>query len=211
MVSTDLPSNSNSSILHQFLVSNSVAYQNQFANQHFVACGTQSHSLPLNIQSLGERMPRYADLLHAPQLSNESDSRHGTRSVNLLETSAAIQAQRLSLSLGSVMDPGCIIYNHAGLDRTTSNYCFAGTGCAFIPFAAIGSSKYLKPAQTLLEEMVNIGSRDIDISNKKHVKKLSRRSKSRSFGYNEELSEKPGSCVYLLKLLALLQEVNPIF
>ncbi|XP_073032203.1 BEL1-like homeodomain protein 11 [Primulina eburnea] len=106
------------------------------------------------------------------------------------------------------MDPGYIIYNNAGLHRTASDYCFAGTGCAFIPSAAIGSSKYLKPAQTLLEEMVNIGSKEIDISNKKYVEKLSRRSKSGSFGYNEELSEKPGSCVHLLKLLALLQEVE---
>ncbi|XP_073125030.1 BEL1-like homeodomain protein 11 [Henckelia pumila] len=208
MVSEDSPSNSNSSILHQFLVSNSIADQNQFENQHFVACGTQSHSLPSNIQSLGERMPRYVDLFHAPQLSNESDLRHGTRSMNLLETSAAHQAQRLSLSLGSVMDPGYIIYNNPGLDRTTSDYCFPGTGCAFIPSAAIGSSKYLKPAQTLLEEMVNIGSKEIDISNKKYVEKLSRRSKSAPFGYNEALSEKPGSCVHLLKLLAFQQEVE---
>ncbi|XP_073306808.1 BEL1-like homeodomain protein 11 isoform X3 [Primulina huaijiensis] len=184
MVLEDSPSNSNSSILHQFLVLNSIADQNQFENQHFVDCGSQSHSLPLNMQSLGERMPRSVDLLHAPQLSNESVSRHGTRSMNLLETSAAHQAQRLSLSLGSVMDPGYIIY------------------------AAMGSSKYLKPAQSLLEEMVNIGSKEIDSSNKKYMEKLSRRCQSGSFGYNEELSEKPGSCVHLLKFLALLPEVE---
>ncbi|XP_073020030.1 BEL1-like homeodomain protein 11 [Primulina eburnea] len=184
MVLEDSPSNSNSSILHQFLVLNSIADQNRFENQHFVACGSQSHSLPLNIQSLGERMPRSVDLLHAPQLSNESVLRHGTRSMNLLETSAAHQAQRLSLSLGSVMDPGYIIY------------------------AAIGSSKYLKPAQSLLEEMVNIESNEIDTSNKKYMEKLSHPRQTGSFGYNEELSEKPGSCVHLLKFLALLQEVE---
>ncbi|XP_073306807.1 BEL1-like homeodomain protein 11 isoform X2 [Primulina huaijiensis] len=198
MVLEDSPSNSNSSILHQFLVLNSIADQNQFENQHFVDCGSQSHSL----------MPRSVDLLHAPQLSNESVSRHGTRSMNLLETSAAHQAQRLSLSLGSVMDPGYIIYYNTVLDRATSDYCFAGTGCAFISSAAMGSSKYLKPAQSLLEEMVNIGSKEIDSSNKKYMEKLSRRCQSGSFGYNEELSEKPGSCVHLLKFLALLPEVE---
>ncbi|KZV20164.1 hypothetical protein F511_01021 [Dorcoceras hygrometricum] len=201
MRSEDSPSNSNSSILHQFLVSNSIAAQNQYENQHFVACGTQSDSLPLDIQSLGERMPRSVDLLIAPQLSDESDLRQCKRSMNLLETSAAHRPQRLSLSLGSVMDPGYIVYNN-----TTSDCCFAGTGYTFIPSAALGSSKYLKPAQSLLEEMVSIGSKEIDISNKRYVEKLSRSSKIGSS--NEELSEKPGSCVHLLKLLALLQEVE---
>ncbi|KAK4481447.1 hypothetical protein RD792_012341 [Penstemon davidsonii] len=85
---------------------------------------------------------------------------------------------------------------------------------------ASGSSKYLKPAQSLLEEMVSVGSKDIDISNQKYVEKLSHGSKKGYFGLSSELKaefsnsnsellgEKHGTYVNLLKLLALLEEVE---
>ncbi|XP_073134687.1 BEL1-like homeodomain protein 11 isoform X2 [Henckelia pumila] len=245
MVSEDSPSDSNSSIMHQFIISNSIADQNQFANQHFDAYGTDSvsnhihyaQSLPLSIQCLGERISRSVDL-HTSQLSDESDVSHGTRLMDLLGTSneAAHQAQRLSLSLGSVscrqIDP---CYLNTAFDRMMNDYSFVRNGLispssgsqnqsgstshGIESFsAAIGISKYLKPAQSLLEEMVGVGGKHIDASNQKYVEKLSHGSLKGSFGLaseikaeffrNELLSEKHGAFVSLLKLLALLDEVE---
>ncbi|KAI3464908.1 hypothetical protein Pfo_021571 [Paulownia fortunei] len=254
MVSEDSPSNSNSSILHQFIISNSIANQNQFGNQHFDAYGTDSvsnspypHSLPLSIQCLGDRMSRSVDLVHAPHLSDESDISHDRRLMDLLGTSneAAHPAQRLSLSLGSVpcrqrplnsslLNHGYLISGEAtrescntGLDRVINDYSFAGN--AFAPSAAslnqscstsygtesfaaaIGSSKYLKPAQSILQEMVSIGGKEIDASNQKYVEKLSHGSRKGSYGLSSELkAEFSNSELYinLLKLLALLEEVE---
>lgn len=238
MVSEDSPSDSNSSIVHQFIISNSISEQNQFANQNFDAYGTDSvsnipyaQSLPLSIQCLGERISRSVDL-HNSQLSDESDASHRTRLMDLLGASneAAHQAQRISLSLGSG-------YLNTPFDRMITDYSFVRNG--FSPSsgsqnlscsishgtesfsAAVGISKYLKPAQSLLEEMVGVGSKDIDVSDQIYVEKLSHGSLKGSLGLaseikaeffiNELLSEKHGTFVSLLKLLALLDEVNSIF
>ncbi|KZV26769.1 hypothetical protein F511_25333 [Dorcoceras hygrometricum] len=238
MVSEDSPSDSNSSIVHQFIISNSIADQNQFSNQHFDAYGTDSvsdipyaQSLPLSIQCLGDRSVD----LHTSQVSDESHASHGTRLMDLLGTSneSAHQAQRLSLSLGSVscrqIDPG---YLHTAFDRMINDYSFVRNGfiagsqnqsCSISHgtesfSAAIGSSKYLKPTQSLLEEMVGIGGKDMDAGNQKYVEKLSHgglkgffRLASEikaEFFSNELLSEKHGTFVSLLKLLALLDEVE---
>ncbi|KAL0325773.1 UNVERIFIED_CONTAM: BEL1-like homeodomain protein 11 [Sesamum radiatum] len=195
MVSEDSPSNSNSSILHQFIISTSIANQNHFGNQHFDAYGTTDsvsnspypHSLPLSIQFLGDRISRSVDLVHhAPQLSDDSDIGHDRRLMDLLgrSTEAAQPAQRLSLSLGSVpcrqrplnsslLNPSYLISGEAarescnlGIDRVINDYSFTGTAFTSLNqscstsygtesfAAAIGSSKYLKPAQSILEEMV---------------------------------------------------------
>ncbi|XP_075516091.1 BEL1-like homeodomain protein 11 [Primulina tabacum] len=241
MVSEDSPADSNSSILHQFSISNSISDQNQFANQHYDAYGTASvsnipypQSLPLSIQCLGERNSKSVDL-HTSRLSDESDVSHRTRLMDLLGTSND-QAQRLSLSLGSVscrqIDTG---YLNTAIDRMiTDNYSFVRNG--FSPSsgsqnescsishgtesfsAVVGISKYLKPAQSLLEEMVGVGGKDIDANNQKYVENLSHGSLKGSFRLaseikaeffsNELLSEKHGTFVSLLKLLALLDEVD---
>ncbi|KAG8377843.1 hypothetical protein BUALT_Bualt08G0075700 [Buddleja alternifolia] len=210
MVSEDSPSNShsNSSIMHQF-----IAHQNQFGNQHFGAYGTNSvsnntpypHSLPL-------------DLVHGPQPSDESDISHDSRLIDLLGRSN--DAQRLSLSLGSVpcnqrpLNPS--LFN-PGLERVI-DYSFAGNAFNHGPESLIASSKYLKPAQSLLEEMVRVGGKDIDISNEKYVEKLSGGSRKGPFGLSpglkselsnsELLSDKHETYINLLKLLALLEEVE---
>ncbi|KAK6115300.1 hypothetical protein DH2020_007569 [Rehmannia glutinosa] len=262
MVSEDSPSNSNSSILHHFIISNSIANQTQFPNQQFDPYGTTTtdsisnntpyhpHSLPLSIQSLGDRISRSIDLVHAPQLSEESDISHERRIMDLFGTSNDQRpnpAQRLSLSLGSVpcrqsqplnstlFNPGYFIpgetvreSSNPGLDRVINDYSsFAGNAFASLnhhhhqscstsygnePFgAAIGSSRYLKPAQSLLQEMVSVGSKDIDASNQKYVDKLSRASRKGYHGLSSELRAEFSSnelYINLLKLLALLDEVE---
>ncbi|PIN23009.1 Transcription factor MEIS1 [Handroanthus impetiginosus] len=250
MVSEDSPSNSNTSILHQFIFSNSIANQNQFANQHFDPYRTDSvsnspypHSLPLSIQLLGDRMSRPLDIVHAPQLSDESDMSNDRRLMDLLGTSneAAHPTQRLSLSLGSVpcrqrslnsslLNPGYLISGAAAREscnNVINDYSFSGTAFASMNqscstlygtesfAAAIGSSKYLKPVQSLLEEMVSIGGKDVDATNQKYVEKLSRKGSYRissdlktEFSNTELLNEKHGTYVNLLKFLALLEEVE---
>ncbi|KAL0360635.1 UNVERIFIED_CONTAM: BEL1-like homeodomain protein 11 [Sesamum radiatum] len=259
MVSEDSPSNSNSSILHQFIISTSITNQNHFGNQHFDAYGATDsvsnspypHSLPLSIQFLGDRISRSVDLVHhAPQLSDDSDIGHDRRLMDLLgrSTEAAQPAQRLSLSLGSVpcrqrplnsslLNPSYLISGEAarescnlGIDRVINDYSFTGTAFTSLNqscstsygtesfAAAIGSSKYLKPAQSILEEMVSVGGKDIDLSNQKYVEKLSRGSRKGSHGLSSELKaelsngellpEKHGNYTNLIKLLALLEEVE---
>lgn len=199
-------------------------------------------------------MSRSVDLVHAPQQSEKSDISHDRSLMDLLGTSneAAHQAQRLSLSLGSVpcgprplnsslLNPGYLISGEAARDSCNTeldhviNYYSIG-GSVFAPSAAslsqsclnlygtesftaaIGSSKYLKPAQSLLEEMINVGGKDIDASNQKYVEKLSPGSRKGSYGLSSELktqfsnsqllNENNGTYINLLKLLALLEEVN---
>lgn len=259
MVSQDSPSNTNSSILHQFISSNSIASQNQFRNQHFDPYAVDSigngpypqslGSMP-NIYSFDERMSRSTDV-RAPQLIDEARIDRDRRLIDLLGRSTEVsqQAQRLSLSLGSehsrqsslnssnFLSPGYMISEEAGrescntgLDRMAHDFSFSGN--AFSPInqscstsygtesiaATIGSSKYLKPAQSLLEEMVNVGGKDIDLSNQKYVEKLSRGCKKDSFGLsfelkaelsnNELLIEKHETYLNLVKLIALLEEVD---
>ncbi|CAA2979146.1 BEL1-like homeodomain 11 [Olea europaea subsp. europaea] len=259
MVSQDSPSNTNSSILHQFISSNSIASQNQFRNQHFDPYAVDSigngpypqslGSMP-NIYSFDERMSRSTDV-RAPQLIDEARIDRDRRLIDLLGRSTEVsqQAQRLSLSLGSehsrqsslnssnFLSPGYMISEEAGrescntgLDRMAHDFSFSGN--AFSPInqscstsygtesiaATIGSSKYLKPAQSLLEEMVNVGGKDIDLSNQKYVEKLSRGCKKDSFGLsfelkaelsnNELLIEKHETYLNLVKLIALLEEVE---
>lgn len=260
MVSQDSPSNSSSNILHQFIVSNSIASQNELRNQHFdpysvdsIGNGPYPQSLGLlpNIYSFDERMSRSTDFVHAPQLTDEARIDRDRRLIDLLGPSTEVsqQARRLSLSLGSehsrqrslnssnFISPGYMISGEAarescnmGLDRMANDFSF--TGNAFSPInqscstsygtesfaAAIGSSKYLKPAQSLLEEMVSVGGKDIDLSNQKYVEKLSRGCKEGSFGLsfelkaelsnNELLIEKHETYLNLVKLIALLEEVE---
>ncbi|XP_022862454.1 BEL1-like homeodomain protein 11 isoform X1 [Olea europaea var. sylvestris] len=245
MVSQDSPSISNLSILHQFIVSNSIASQYEFRNQHFDPYAEDSIEnspypqylglLP-HTYSLDERMSRSKDLVHAHQLTDETHIDRDRQLIDLLGTSTEVsqQAQRLSLSLGSMQSrqrslnsSNFISHGYTGLDRMANDISFAGN--AFSPVnqscstlygtesfaAAIGSSKYLKPAQSLLEEMVSVGGKDIDLSNQKCIEKLSRACKKGSsfalkaeFSNNEMLIEKHETYLNLVKLIALLEEVE---
>lgn len=183
-------------------------------------------------------MSRSTDLVHAHQLTDETHIDRDRRLIDLLGTSTEVsqQAQRLSLSLGSMQSrqrslnsSNFISPAYTGLDRTANDISF--TGNAFSPVnqscstsygtesfaAAIGSLKYLKPAQSLLEEMVSVGGKDIDLSNQECIEKLSRACKKGSsfalkaeFSNNELLIEKHETYLNLVKLIALLEEVDSL-
>ncbi|XWS25825.1 hypothetical protein CRYUN_Cryun27aG0100400 [Craigia yunnanensis] len=83
MVSRDSTPNPTSSMLHHFIVSDSINSQNQFGGQHFDAYASalrgnhntfpQTLGLLPNIHSLGEIMSRSMDLLPAPIVTEESE------------------------------------------------------------------------------------------------------------------------------------------
>ncbi|KAJ9567595.1 hypothetical protein OSB04_003561 [Centaurea solstitialis] len=81
---------------------------------------------------------------------------------------------------------------------------------------SIGSSRYLKPTQSLLDEMVSIGGKDLDSSNKSYAHKLSSSGWQGSLGLCSELKaelcsnglsmEKQELQATLAKLISLLEE-----
>lgn len=81
---------------------------------------------------------------------------------------------------------------------------------------AVGDSKYLKPAQSLLEEAISVGGKLVQVSNEEYIKKLSPNDKKGSSGVSSELrsdlfnnvssSEKQLEAK-LSKLISLLEEV----
>ncbi|XAR61716.1 hypothetical protein NMG60_11016217 [Bertholletia excelsa] len=257
MVSQGSPSNPASSILHQFIISDSIPGQNQFENRQFDAYGTdstanasyhQSLSFLSSIQSLGERISRSLDLVRAPP--PPESPRH---LMDLLGTSNETnpQAERLSLSLSSdmlvpqvqfrqrpfnsnVISPSYLISgevreacNHPGDEysfvgspfasssSTLINQSYSGTESFVI---AVSSSRYLKPAQLLLEEVVNLGGEAVSLSNEKYIRRLSRNSRRGSVGLCSELKaelcsnvlsgEKHELQVTMAKLISLLEEVE---
>lgn len=82
---------------------------------------------------------------------------------------------------------------------------------------AVGDSKYLKPAQSLLEEAISVGGKLVQVSNEEYIKKLSPTDKKGSLGVCSELrsdlfnnvlsSEKQQLEAKLSKLISLLEEV----
>lgn len=81
---------------------------------------------------------------------------------------------------------------------------------------AIGDSKYLKPAQSLLEEAVSVGGKLVQVSNEEYIKKLAPTDKGslgvcselRSDLFNNVLSlEKQQLEAKLSKLISLLEQV----
>ncbi|XP_031269128.1 BEL1-like homeodomain protein 11 [Pistacia vera] len=267
MVSKDSPPNPASNMLHQFIISDSITGRNQFENQNFDAYGSavrannsyrQSLGLLPTIQSLGERISRSMDLVHAPAVAEESEISHTRHLMDLLGASNETnhQAQRLSLSLGSHMLVPSVQYKQRSLSSDiTSNYLFCGnegrevcnpgfehvsddysfTAGTFTSsstsanrscssdgtesFAiAIRNSKFLKPAQSLLEE-VSVGGRNIDKSDERYIgdlyhssirggQRLSSELKA-EFCNNGMLSaEKYELHLGIAKLISLLEEVE---
>ncbi|KAL8459041.1 hypothetical protein ACS0TY_036499 [Phlomoides rotata] len=166
-------------------------------NHHFDA---YSESLPPSIRSLSD--------------GSEPD-RH---LIDLLGPSNGA-SQRLSLSLGGsvqrgLLNPSCAM----GFDYCTSdgsaNYSMNQSWSSY-GAESIAVSKYLQPAQSLLEEMLSIGGINV---NQKYSEKLCRNSRKGAFSLSsrikaeisnaELLIEKHEDYVNLLKLIALLQEVE---
>lgn len=82
----------------------------------------------------------------------------------------------------------------------------------------VGNSKYLKPAQVLLEEIANVGGKAVELRNEKYIRKLSRNSRRGSVGLCSELkaelcsdglsSDKHELQAKIMKLISLLEEVG---
>lgn len=267
MVSKESPPNPASNMLHQFIMSDSITAQN-LANQHFDAYGPalrgnntypQSLGVLPSIQSLGERISRSMELVHAPSGAEESSEiSHSRHLMDLLGASNENndQSQRLSLSLNSHMLVPSVHYNQRSLnsDIAVPNYLFFGdesreacnpgvehvsegysfTGGTFSSsstslnrscssdgtesFAyAVGSSRFLKPAQTLLEEVVNVG-KNIDMNDERYIRKLYHGSRRGGLRLSSELkaelcstgilsAEKHEMHLRIAKLISLLEEV----
>ncbi|KAL7117375.1 hypothetical protein ACP275_03G068200 [Erythranthe tilingii] len=249
MVSEDSPSNSNSSNLHQFIISNSIANQNHhFENHSFNPASYSNINNNNNPNYFPNSLPYIsrtttADLIHGGghvSPSDDSDMTHERRLMDLLGTSNGHnhhqhhhnqqQQQRLSLSLGGSINNPCRLnpglLNPGGYLNPDPDYQFTGPAFAAPhcstssyqtePFAAVvGSSKYLKSVQSLLQEMVSVDDTEIDARNRRLVEKLSRKG---SYGLSSDLkmelsntefvTEKHGVYISLLKLLALLEEVE---
>ncbi|XP_048444211.1 BEL1-like homeodomain protein 11 [Pyrus x bretschneideri] len=210
MVSQDSPPNPSSSIFHQFIISDSISAQNHHLETHHLDAYPPSFQtstavpqalgvLP-GIHSLGERMSRSVDLVQAPTGASVEN-----------------QAQRLSLSLGSRMLVPSVQYRYnnfligeesggacnPGVEHVGDEYCFMGGALASHSralnrscstsygaesvAAVIANSKYLKPAQSLLDEIVNVGGKLVDISNEKHVGKLYGEGRRGGMGLSSEL------------------------
>ncbi|KAM7514112.1 hypothetical protein LguiA_003695 [Lonicera macranthoides] len=125
----------------------------------------------------------------------------------------------LSLSLGSQKSLTSNLtcpqsYLNSAEETTFSPNTYYGTESF-----SIGSSKYWKPAQSLLEEVVIGGGKECDLSNEKYVKRLSPAHKKGSLGPGSELKanlfnngsllvEKQELQAKLAKLIASLEEVE---
>lgn len=126
---------------------------------------------------------------------------------------------------------------NVGVGHVNDGYSFAASGlassstslsrsCSTLYGAeslstAIGQSRYLKPAQLLLEEMVNVGGKAVEMSNEKYVGKLCGGGRRGALSLSSELkAELCGSGVVsadqhefqmkIAKLIALLDEVVSI-
>ncbi|KAL6216189.1 PREDICTED: BEL1-like homeodomain protein 11 [Fragaria vesca subsp. vesca] len=225
MVSQDSPPNQASGILHQFIVSDSMAAQHHMENQHQLdaaysnfrtSTSTYPGQLP-SIHSLEERMSRSLDLLHAPPTAEGSDHMSHTR---LLMD----QHQALSLSLGSQM---LLPHNSHSAHYVSDDYSFMGNALASSSNslnqqslgAVIGNSRYLKPAQSLLEELVSVGGKSVDISTEKHVGKVYGGGRRGSMSLSSELkaelccnglmsADKHEFQTKIANLITLLEEVE---
>lgn len=124
------------------------------------------------------------------------------------------------------------------LEHVNDNYPFSGSSLASSSASlnrsyptfygaeslatVISQSRYLKPTQSLLEEIVNVGGKAVRISNEKYVDKLlrgSRRGGRGALSLSSELkaefcssgiisAEKQESQVKIAKLISLLEEVG---
>ncbi|KAF7829629.1 BEL1-like homeodomain protein 7 [Senna tora] len=121
--------------------------------------------------------------------------------------------------------------SNQGLDHLPSDYSFTTTTTFASPSTSlnqslstsyasvIGNSRYLRPVQCLLEELVDVGGNVVDRINEKYVEKLSRGSKTGARRLSSELraelcnhgallADKHELQVKIAKLISLLDEVE---
>ncbi|KAF4358287.1 hypothetical protein F8388_014557 [Cannabis sativa] len=128
--------------------------------------------------------------------------------------------------------------NPPGLEHVNDNYPFSGSSIASSSASlnrsystlygadtlstVISHSRYLKPTQSLLDEIVNVGGKAVEMSNEKYVDKLlrgNRRGGGRGLSLSSELRaefcnsgvvspEKQESQLKMTKLISLLEDVE---
>lgn len=203
---------------------------------------SQSLGVLPSIESLRQQMSRSVELVHQQVPTHHNFSRlHLT---NQFETSKELDhhGQRLSLSLGShipsnglmstsdqytqrylqqqdFMNSHYVMSDQVDHIRTLENQSNYSTSFERESLAAlIGSSRYLKPAQSLLEEFVTVGAKEIDLSSDKSIRRLTR---NRRQGVGSFLELRSSLCnstfsssmeqelqIKITKLIALLDEVE---
>ncbi|KAK6938872.1 Homeobox KN domain [Dillenia turbinata] len=106
----------------------------------------------------------------------------------------------------------------ASPSTSLNSFCFTSYGGHSIA-SVVRNSRYLKAAQSLLEEIADVGGKAVDLSNEKYVGRLSWSSKRGTLGLSSDLKaelcnggilspEKHELQVKIAKLLCLLEEVE---
>lgn len=191
------------------------------------------------IQSLGERMSRSINLVHDPSsIVNHDDHRHQSHmghTKHLMDLLGAPSepthgSNRLSLSLGSevlhtpqyrprtfsseLMHQAYSNLVSSSGDQENCNpadYSFMGN-TSFTAYS-ISNSMYLKPAQSVLEEIIDLGSKNIELND---VKRLFMSSRGLCAELRAELLNNSGFLsadkhdlqVKISKLVTLLEQVS---
>ncbi|KAF9619367.1 hypothetical protein IFM89_006554 [Coptis chinensis] len=242
MVSQESSMEPNSSSVHPFIFPNTIANRNNFGEHDYPVLHSnridrnplpQSQGMLPSIQSLERRFSRSVELLQPPSLSEDSQNCTRRNFVNPLEASneTDYQRQRLSLSLGSHPPFHVLVQSHASHaqhlrdnDSFTSN-ANASTSISqnqscstsYEIFAAvIGNSKFLNPAQSLLEEGVSVGGKSIDLSSDKSIVQRIRNAHGRGApGVSAQLQAElcsdrfsPDTQTRITKLVFLLDELE---
>ena len=224
--------------------SNLISSQTHFDNPHYDAFVSDINIRPFSdhqslgntqfptIQSLGERMSRSINLVHDPSSvvspDDESDMGHTRHLMDLLgaPNEQTHGENRLSLSLGSQV--GVLHtpqfrqtplmhqpYNNL-VDQHNCNpgdYSFMGnsSSSAF----SISNSIYLKPTKSVLEEVIDLGSKDIDLSDVKRLFMSSRglcaELRAELLGNSFVSANKHDLQITLSKLITLLEQVGGLF
>lgn len=113
-------------------------------------------------------------------------------------------------------NPGVVDHHVPGGDYAFTTTPFASSSTSYA--SVIGNSRYLRPLQSLLEELVDVGGNVVDRMNERYVEKLSRGSKRGARRLSSELraelcnhgvlvADKHELQAKIGKLIALLDEV----
>ncbi|CAN1314567.1 BEL1-like homeodomain protein 11 [Linum perenne] len=209
MVNQDSPPHPASSMLHQFIISDN---HHQSLNSYAQSLGL----VPTNNSSIHHSLGSGFGSSHDSEMSQ---TRHF---MDLLgPTNHHQQVQRLSLSL-----QGCQQVSNDDFSFTCNN-AFASSSSSSSSnsygteyfFNAMKNSRYLRPAQLLLQEVASVGGKTVEISNETYVMKLiqSRRRGGLVSELRAELcsingilqtAEKQELYMTISKLVALLEEVD---
>nr|XP_043608726.1 BEL1-like homeodomain protein 11 [Erigeron canadensis] len=216
MVSPNSPSNPNTNNnIHQFLISNPAHYETQ---QSYDAYG-------VDLRNFGPYPPHHSlniplSMTNDPQLNQHQDH----------------QNQKLSLSLRSPIFPfpsstqysnlqeekKCFDNNPSHEYSSSNHQSFYGTESCFSTTtttnSSVGSSRYLKPTQSLLEEIVSLNWKDLESTTNSYARKLSASGQNGSLRLCSELKaelisngllmDKQDLQATLAKLISLLEEVE---